>query len=266
MTSWFVGVRLVLGIVAVSGFVSACTTPRPPKKVSVSERVQFDRAIGYELAQQFEPEIKFKKVPEITAFLRKIGQSLADATADLHLPSVDVDVFVDEEGKYTAYGLPGGKLYVSTAFLKTAEFENEVAAILAIQLGHLQKEHALEYLRKNYPAMVSLDSVAPGKNTGEPVQINYLGAGGLFDFTEKQRTEAIEAGVNILYAAGYDPRGLVTVYQRLVENPGRSPYPSRTVDKLLETTRSVIALHSPLRNPIVRTQAFVAMRKRFQKL
>lgn len=254
------------GIAALSMALGACSSPPPPKKVSVSERVQYERAVGLELSQQFDPELKFKKDLPVTSYLRKLGQTLADATPDLHLPSVEVALIADPGGKRASFGLPGGKLYVSIGMLKPLDYENEVAAVLAMELGHLQKEQPQEYLKKNYADLITTDRLFSAKKESGIPSVRYQGSGGLFDYSEKQDLDAAERAVDILYNAGYDPRGLVTLWQKLEAVPGRSLYTPAILEKLLESTRRVVALHSPLRNPIVRTQAFGAIHKRLQNL
>ena len=62
------------------------------------------------------------------------------------------------------------------------------------------------------------------------------------------------------------PWGLVSLWDLYRAQSPHSPYEDDLLKKLTDKTRTIIAQHSPLRNPIVRSQAFLAILKRIQKL
>ena len=96
--------------------------------------------------------------------------------------------------------------------------------------------------------------------------VRDLGVSGLFSFSDDAQAEAAEAAVDILYKAGYDPRGLVSLWEKFEKNPKQSPFERGLIPKLLEATRRAIAGYPPLRNPVIRSKAFLAVHKRIQKL
>jgi len=249
----------------------SCASAPPPRKVTVNERIEFDRAIGTELAQQMVPQINLKKDPQIQTYLRGIAQKLADKNPELHLPEVKVFLLKDASHRHQSYALPGGRIYLSSGLLKDVGYESEVAAAIAIQLGHLQNEHILNYLRKN-PAglpvrdVVALPGVLPLKTLEAPEDIDFFGKDGMFSFRTKDDNEAIASAVSILYDAGYDPRGMVTLFQHWMDNSAYSPWDFTELSGALDQARKSIALLTPLRNPIVQTDDFELMRSKFQKL
>jgi predicted Zn-dependent protease len=155
--------------------------------------------------------------------------------------------------------------------LKTLEFESEVAAAIAIELGHLSNEHVQNYLRRNPSGLrihdaAALPEVLPLKTLETPDDIDFFSKDGMFSFSAKENDEAISSAVNLLYEAGYDPRGLVTFLQHLIDHPARSPWDEGELDRILALTRKNIALLTPLRNPIVQTDDFELIRGKIQKL
>src|SRR5206468_4279479 len=117
----------------------------------------------------------------------KLGRALADAPTDVLL--------VEDRGqRWKNYGLPTSRLYLSASLIRSIDYENELAAVLAFELGHLTKRHALKRL-----------SDKPQQQPG----VEYFGPNGIFAFNEEQQLEAAAEAVNIMYRAGYDPRGLV---------------------------------------------------------
>lgn len=86
------------------------------------------------------------------------------------------------------------------------------------------------------------------------------------DFSLETRTMALESAMEFLYQAGFDPRGMVHLLGKYQENPEKSPYDEFTVKVMMENAWRMIALHAPLRNPIVRSDHFLALFHRIQKL
>lgn len=252
-------------------FVVGCSSGPEPRPVTVEERVQFDRAIGLELAQQLEPQISVRSEPAVTAYLNRVGQTLADANPDLHLKSVGVKLVSEKDGKWMSFGLPGGRVYLPAGVLRGIEFENEVAAAIAVELAHVQLDHVLERIRKSpeggsFARGASLENLLPTKPGSTPEKLDFFGPTGVFAYPEKAELDAADAAVGILYQSGYDPRGLVGLWNRYLAFPKTSPYEPSTLEKLLDSTRRAIAARAPLRNPIVRSQAFLSIRKKFEKL
>jgi predicted Zn-dependent protease len=237
----------------------------------VSERIEFDRAIGTELAERLTPQLSFKKDPLLQTYLNKIAQRLADKNPELHIPESKVFILKDSGSRPKSYALPGGRVYLSSTMLKTVEFENEAAAAISIELGHLLNEHVLNFLRKNPSGLAIRDAAAipgvlPLKTLDSSEDIDFFGKDGLFAFSARDNLEAVSSAVSILYDAGYDPRGLVTFLQRLNQRSGQSPWEETELQQNLEQARKSIALLTPLRNPIVQTDDFELIRGKLQKL
>jgi hypothetical protein len=69
-----------------------------------------------------------------------------------------------------------------------------------------------------------------------------------------------------MYRAGFDPRGLISFWNRYAENPAHSPLDPGLLQQLIERSRTAIAQRAPLRNPIVRSKEFLALKKRIERL
>jgi predicted Zn-dependent protease len=153
--------------------------------------------------------------------------------------------------------------------LRGIKFENEIAAEIAIQFSHLVEKHALErFLRLQERKLEELmGSSFRGPLLWETsAQVDYFGLDGVFAFSEQAEISAAKMAIGLLYHAGFDSRGLVSLFQRFQNNSKHSPYELSTINKIIETTRREIALQAPLRNPIVRSPAFVKIQKRMREL
>jgi predicted Zn-dependent protease len=264
------------GAIALFAVFSACSTVPEPAPINQAERVQRDQALGAELARQFESQLRFKGDKEILVYLRNVAQALVDGTSELRPSGVGVQVVQDRGGRWRNYGFPGNRIYLSAGLLKHVQYENELAAAIAFELAHVLKRHAVLRLQEerirdakvanqggpaDYP---TVEGLVPSAAGGKP--IDYFSPTGVFAFPDEFQTAAAQTAVEILYRAGYDPRGLVSLWSLYETESDHSPYDDDLLEKLLEKTRRVIALQSPLRNPIVRSQAFLTIQRRMQKL
>jgi predicted Zn-dependent protease len=151
------------------------------------------------------------------------------------------------------------------------EFENEAAAVISIEFAHLLNEHVQNYLRRNPAGLQIRDATAlpdmlPLRTLEAPEDIDFFGKDGMFAFSAKDNDEAITSAVSLMYDAGYDPRGLVTYLQRLMNNFAHSPWDETELSRLLDQARKSVALLTPLRNPTVQTDDFELIRGKLQKL
>jgi predicted Zn-dependent protease len=257
-------------VATLTACLTGCTTPRVPKPLPVSEKIKFDQEIGSELADQLNPQLPLKADPFVQTFLDRIAQKIADGNPDLHIPRPRVFLLQDKTKKWNGYALPGGRVYISIGALKKTEYDNEAAALMAIQFAHLLKEHLLDALRalsKPSPGEVAASPAFPAFTTFKvPEELKFFGKDGIFSFTDNQELEAVETAVDLLYGAGYDPRGLLSLLENLETVPAHAPYDAALMGKAIERAQSRTVQLPPLRNPIVHTEEFFEFSKYVKEL
>jgi hypothetical protein len=247
-----------------------CTTPESVKQVDQQEVKRWNDSFENEIAVQFESQLHLKKETDVSVYLNEVAQLLVNATPEFKKAPVGVLLLQNKKHKWESYGIPGIRLYISTGLLKSVEYENELAGLMAIQLGNVMNKniiHRLIALRgaDNYGES-SFDRIMLTSPHDLTQKMDYFGPNGLFSFIEEDILAGARKAVGILYHAGYDARGLLLIYDRFLENPNFSPYEKRTLVKLKESVRHEIAMHAPLRNPIVRSQGFLLIQKRIKRL
>ena len=236
-----------------------CATEVPIKKISTEEQTKIDDSMGQGLAQNFEPKLTIKNDIEVSVYLRKVAGKLSESAAALQKSPVGVITIKDRDHHWHSYALPGNRIYLSIGELKELQFDNEVAAAIALQLGHILSRHAIKRVEV-HPNVTA--TVADPETT----QVDYFGPAGIFAFSKKDYIEATEWAVKILYGAGYDPRGLVALWTKFQDNPKKSPYENDAIPEILERTREAITELSPLRNPVIMTKEFTQIKKRIARL
>ncbi len=258
--------------VAIGLVLSGCKS-LPPKVESRAEVVQRETRIGSELRQQLEAGLKFRQDSEVQVYLRNLAQSLVALTSEIHDSAVGVIVVNDSQRRWQDFSLPGSRIYLSDLLLKKLEFENEVDAALALEIGHLEKKHVISKLRKKLgPATepAQLQGLLPAQPGQLPAAFEFFGPAGIFTYDDKEQAEAIAVAVRILYEKGIDPRGVVTIWTLLSSvqkgSPDEIAYDAGSLAKYEELTRKEISNYPPLRNPVVKSKEFSAIRKRILTL
>ncbi|WP_224367173.1 M48 family metallopeptidase [Hyalangium versicolor] len=114
-----------------------------------------------------------------------------------------------------AVGNPGGKVMISTGFLRSLESEEELAAVLAHEVAHVQRGHGVEVL-KAFMCHHKLSVSSPGSRS---LEIEAQQAANLYrdGFPEDFELEADRISIRILLAAGYDGRAFTGLLRRMAQ-------------------------------------------------
>jgi predicted Zn-dependent protease len=179
--------------------------------------------LGRELAAEVDRQAKFVDDPVITEYVNRVGQNIV-LHSDTKIPFT---IKVIDSDEVNAFALPGGFFYVNKGLILVADNEAEVAGVMAHEIGHVAARHALENQTKaslmEYLAMGT--SIFLGGIPGMIFQ-NTAGLGmlGIFmKFSRSAEEEADKLGVQYMYAAGYDPSAMATMFEKLEAKNKKKP-------------------------------------------
>jgi predicted Zn-dependent protease len=135
----------------------------------------------------------------------------------------DVKV-IDDAKTVNAFATPGGHLYVYSGLLQAAGDSAEVAGVLSHEAGHVVARHSARQMVDAY-GLQAITELAIGKNPGVASQVaaGIAGKGAMLANSREDETEADEYGARYSTAAGYDPNGLITFFQKLQQQEGKTP-------------------------------------------
>jgi len=179
--------------------------------------------MGRMLAAQVDKEAKFVDDPIITEYVNRVGQNIvlhSDAKVPFTIKVVDSD-------EVNAFALPGGFFYVNKGLILAADNEAELAGVMAHEIAHVAARHAMENERK----MEVIDyGMLAGMILGGPIVSNVLYNGGQFfegmaflKFSRGAEEEADKLGVQYMWAAGYDPGAMATMFEKLEAKNKKKP-------------------------------------------
>jgi beta-barrel assembly-enhancing protease len=178
---------------------------------------------GRMLAAQVDKEAKFVDDPIITEYVNRVGQNIvlhSDARVPFTIKVIDSD-------EVNAFALPGGFFYVNKGLILAADNEAELAGVMAHEIAHVCARHAMENEKK----MQVIDyGMLAGILLGGGIIGNILYNGGSFfegmaflKFSRAAEEEADKLGVQYMWAAGYDPNAMATMFEKLEAKNKKKP-------------------------------------------
>ena len=123
-----------------------------------------------------------------------------------------------------AFALPGGSIFVNLGTIQAAETEAQLAGVMAHEISHVVMRHSTCNLSKqrNRSLLYGLGAIGSaiflGNGAAGQLAQTGIGFGQNLDFLHMSRTDEKQAdllGTNILYDAGYDPRGLPQFFETI---------------------------------------------------
>lgn len=191
--------------------------------------------IGKEAATQVEREMEVIQNADVEGWLNQIGQQLAKTPQANAYPYYFKLV---NEDSINAFALPGGPMYVHTGLIKAADNEGEVAGVLAHEMSHVALRHGAAQMSKQqtwgtlFGALGAAVGALGGSNgqcgivcQGAALGVGIGGQSVLMKFSRGFERDADLNGARMMAAAGYNPIGLATFFDKLAAQAGAGAEP-----------------------------------------
>jgi beta-barrel assembly-enhancing protease len=236
--------------------------------VSTQQEVQ----LGAQYAQQINRQLPIVNDAAVNSYINSLGGSIA-RVADTR--GLSWRFFVVDSREVNAFAVPGGFVYVNRGLIERARTMNQLAGVLGHEIAHVTERHSVEQMAQAQRADLglalacTLTSVCQSGVGSAAIQV---GGGALFaKFSRDDERQADARAVPYLIRAGIDPRGMVSMFQTLLNERRSRP---TSVDAFFRThpleedriaeTQVTISRISPvqLRGLTVDTQAYQQFRSR----
>lgn len=213
---------------AIAAAVASCATATSP-----TGRTQYVGAVSQQqlnqMGAQAFAQLKAQKQQTSNAGQRNYVTCVTNAIV-AQLPAEarggwETGVFVDEDPN--AFALPGGKVGVYTGIFKVARNQDQLAGVIAHEIGHVISRHHDERITRQMGAAGAVQVL--GALAGDYGQLASQGGsilaqtGFLLPGSRQQETEADVVGQQLMARAGFDPRGAVSLWQNMISAGGSRP-------------------------------------------
>jgi Zn-dependent protease with chaperone function len=163
-----------------------------------------DKSLGDALVGDFGG--RFCHTPAGSAALKKLAASLDDHPEDLQVEVAKIDMI-------NAVALPGGKVILFDGLVKQARSPDEVAGVLAHEIGHVRERHVMQALLRQMGLAVVLGGV--DGNSG--VLLNNMLA---MSYSRGSEAEADAHSMKALGKAAISPVATASFFERLSQMDG----------------------------------------------
>ena len=210
-------------IIMILVIIASCVGIKPRNKepekgfdlLSEGEEVKFGHYVDACIQKDFAV-LPAEKHPKIYQAVEEIGRSLAHVSdrSDLNytFKILNTDLV-------NAFAGPGGYVYITTGLLEFAKSRDEVAGVMAHELGHVSARHVVkQYRNATYAQTLKTPIILGSKIIGYGIVGNLSQFSALFflqGYSRECERQADYLGVKYMLAANYNPEGMVSFLKRI---------------------------------------------------
>lgn len=177
-----------------------------------ADAIRIEQRVGLDLAREARAQLQIDDDLTVRGMLDDVGLRLGRHVADKRR-LFQFEAF--RAGEPNAFALPGGFVFVSRSILTLCQADaNQVAFILAHEISHVLRGHAIERIVAN-SAISAVSRTTPAGGILGPwlqrVGVRFLETA----YSRDQELDADRLAIRLMAAAGYDPWAGVTLLENL---------------------------------------------------
>lgn len=132
------------------------------------------------------------------------------------------EIVVFEDASPNAFALPGNKIGVHTGMLQLVDNQDQLAAVIGHEVGHVLAKHSNERASQELAVnsgMSIIQAVSAPQTALGQTALGMLGIGAqygiLMPYSRTHESEADVMGLELMAKAGFDPRQSVSLWQKM---------------------------------------------------
>jgi predicted Zn-dependent protease len=185
-----------------------------------------ERELGVEMSARVDSQLPLVRDTVVLAFVKDLGHSMAARTSRADL---DWQFAVVNTDAVNAFALPGGFVYVTRGALERADRFDEIAGVLAHEIGHVVRRHSvkqIEQAEKRDVGVVLLCTLTRVcSSIGGVIAVRTARDAMTARYSQRDELEADAEAVSIARAGNIDPEGLPSFLRKILESRTTQPTP-----------------------------------------
>jgi len=183
------------------------------------------RELGMEFDRELQRVIPVIDDPVVTDFIFELGQAIVRSIE----PQPFVYRFrVIDDPTLNAFAVPGGYVYFHSGTILSVTSIDELAGVMGHEIAHVKKDHYARMRAKSQipDLLVGVAGLAAAVATEEPGLLVASQAANVamkLRYSREFEAEADQYGTIFMVRAGYDPKGSVRFFERLLEIEKQRP-------------------------------------------
>ncbi|HEX7330207.1 MAG TPA: M48 family metalloprotease [Pyrinomonadaceae bacterium] len=220
---------LMLVCVSTAGAVASAQDCNPPK-VTANSRIynifspEQEMILGDLNHQRMSGDLRFIQDEVLLAYVRQIGDRLIR-----HLPPTGLkfQFFIIDLPEANAFNTPGGYVFLSRKLIAFAKTEDELAGVMAHELGHAVVHHSARDMSELFKKILNVTQLGDRKDITDKYNLllereRTKRVSVSSNHEDDQQVEADRIGLFSMVAAGYDPNAFTDFFSRLVEEKAKA--------------------------------------------
>jgi len=221
------------GIATLTGLMLAlagCTTSSMGRnQITLFSNAELGK-MGIASFEEMKNKEKISTNKAVNTYVQCVASSITqNVPQSVHQGDWEVVVFDSEQ--VNAFALPGGKIGVYTGILAVADDQDQLAAIIGHEVGHVIEHHSNERLSSSQLAQTGLAVAGAvldsqnieNKNTwmaGLGLGLQY---GVLMPYSRMHESEADIVGQELMAKSGFDTHASVLLWQNMAKQSNGAP-------------------------------------------
>lgn len=184
--------------------------------------------------------------PFVYNYVQRVADSILSSPNILNRNTYDWEFFiVNDSFSGSAYGLPGGKIVISSGLLLYMQSESELAGLLGKEIYHIDQRQAIDRILETYGAPLVLLTFSDTAKANVPV---FVGISRGSSYSNEQERDGDFASVDYLCNTSYKANGLENIYLRDFGDSASNVLTKNFLSYPLDTTRIFAVQRHALQN------------------
>ncbi|MFI3123874.1 MAG: M48 family metallopeptidase [Methylococcales bacterium] len=210
-----------LGIALIIGNLTACaTSPTGRNQLIFMPDAQMSQ-MGLQAFDQLKKE---KPISGETQYNQTAQCIVTELTRGM---GQNWEVVVFEDKTLNAFALPGAKIGVHTGMMQLVDNQDQLAAVLGHEVGHVLARHSNERASQETLVQQGMGMIQQTELGQNPLIMGGLGLGAkygvLMPYSRTHESEADMIGVDLMAKAGFNPEDSVKLWQKMEQAAQNQP-------------------------------------------
>ncbi len=208
---FFQTLAFVLGVC----FLSSTTLPSPSWAMTHKE----ERELGEKVLQEVKRIWPIIQEPTVTDYVTRIGKRILNT---MEPQPFDYQFYVLNTTDINAFAVPGGKVFVNSGLILMVENEDELAGVMAHEIGHVvarhiarQSEQGLKLGLAVLGALLAGIFLGPQAAAALGVTSQAAATTVMLKYSRENEEESDHLGLKFMERAGYDRQAMLTMLKKL---------------------------------------------------
>ncbi len=176
---------------------------------SSEKEVKIGQSVAYQIEKKYDMVEGVEENARVQAILDKLV-AVCDRKDIVYFIRI-----IDRE-EINATALPGGYIFLFKGVLDNATSDDQIAGVIAHEIGHITAKHGLKRMQASYGAL--LLQIAAIEARGNVAGGVNLATTSLFmEYSQDHELEADELGIKYMKKAGYDPQEMIAFLETMRE-------------------------------------------------